>query len=73
VVGTNIGGFLGGAVLTETVFSWPGVGRLMFDAMFARDLNLLLSILVLSSVFVVLTNIVVDIVYVLINPTVELK
>ncbi len=73
VVGTNIGGFLGGAVLTETVFSWPGVGRLMFDAMFARDLNLLLSILVLSSVFVVLTNIVVDIVYVIINPTVELK
>ncbi|MDK3018770.1 ABC transporter permease [Pseudodonghicola flavimaris] len=73
VVGTNVGGFLGGAVLTETVFSWPGVGRLMFDAMFQRDLNLLLSILILSSVFVVVTNFVVDILYVLINPTVELK
>ncbi|MCA1336898.1 ABC transporter permease [Pseudooceanicola marinus] len=73
VVGTNLGGFLGGAVLTETVFSWPGVGRLMFDAMFARDLNLLLSILVLSSAFVVLTNLVVDLLYVVINPTVELK
>lgn len=73
VVGTNIGGFLGGAVLTETVFSWPGIGRLMFDAMFQRDLNLLLSILVLSSVFVVLANIVVDILYAVINPTVELR
>lgn len=73
VVGTNIGGFLGGAVLTETVFSWPGIGRLMFDAMFQRDLNLLLSILVLSSVFVVLANIIVDILYAVINPTVELR
>lgn len=73
VVGANVGTFLGGAVLTETVFSWPGIGRLMFDAMFQRDLNLLLSILVLSSVFVVLTNLVVDLLYTLINPTVELR
>ncbi|CAH1657887.1 MAG: ABC transporter permease [Chelatococcus sp.] len=73
VVGTNIGGFLGGAVLTETVFSWPGIGRLMFDAMMQRDLNLLLSILVLSSVFVVLANLVVDLIYPFINPTVELR
>ena len=73
VVGANIGTFLGGAVLTETVFSWPGVGRLMFDAMFQRDLNLLLNILVLSSVFVVLTNLAVDLLYAVINPTVVLK
>jgi peptide/nickel transport system permease protein len=73
VVGTNVGNFLGGAVLTETVFSWPGVGRLMFDAMFQRDLNLLLSILVLSSFFVILANLVVDLLYAIINPTVELK
>ncbi|MFO1209347.1 MAG: ABC transporter permease [Amaricoccus sp.] len=73
VVGANVGGFLGGAVLTETIFSWPGIGRLMFDAMFQRDLNLLLSILVLSSVFVVLANLVVDLLYAVINPTVELR
>jgi len=73
VVGTNVGNFLGGAVLTETVFSWPGVGRLMFDAMFQRDLNLLLSILVLSSFFVIVANLVVDLLYAIINPTVELK
>ena len=73
VVGTNVGNFLGGAVLTETVFSWPGVGRLMFDAMFQRDLNLLLSILVLSSFFVILANLIVDLLYAVINPTVELS
>ena len=60
-------------MLTETVFSWPGIGRLMFDAMFQRDLNLLLSILVLSSIFVVLANLVVDLLYAVINPTVELR
>lgn len=73
IVGANMGTFLGGAVLTETVFSWPGIGRLMFDAMFQRDLNLLLSILVLSSIFVVVTNLVVDLLYTVINPTVELR
>ena len=73
VVGANVGAFLGGAVLTETIFSWPGIGRLMFDAMFQRDLNLLLSILVLSSVFVVITNLIVDLLYMVINPTVELR
>jgi peptide/nickel transport system permease protein len=73
IVGTNVGNFLGGAVLTETVFSWPGVGRLMFDAMFQRDLNLLLSILVLSSAFVIIANLVVDLLYALINPTIELR
>jgi peptide/nickel transport system permease protein len=73
VVGANVGAFLGGAVLTETVFSWPGIGRLMFDAMFQRDLNLLLSILVLSSVFVVMANLIVDLLYAIINPTVELR
>lgn len=73
VVGTNVGTILGGAVLTETVFSWPGVGRLMFDALFQRDLNLLLSILVISSIFVVIANLVVDLLYCVINPTVELR
>lgn len=69
----DVGAFLGGAVLTETVFSWPGIGRLMFDAMFQRDLNLLLSILVLSSAFVVVANLLVDLAYALVNPTVELR
>ncbi len=73
MVGMNLGTFLGGAVLGETVFSWPGIGRLMFDAVFQRDLNLLLSILVLSSVFVVIANLVVDMLYVVINPAVELR
>lgn len=72
MIGMHVGTFLGGAVLGETIFSWPGIGRLMFDAVFQRDLNLLLSILVLSSIFVVVANIVVDLLYAALNPKLEL-
>lgn len=71
-VGLNLGTVLGGAVLTETVFSWPGIGRLMFDAVFQRDVNLLLSILVLGSMFVIAANLLVDMLYAAVNPAVEL-
>jgi peptide/nickel transport system permease protein len=72
MVGLNLGAVLGGAVLTETVFSWPGIGRLMYDAVFQRDINLLLSILVLSSMLVIVANLAVDLLYAVVDPTVEL-
>jgi peptide/nickel transport system permease protein len=72
MVGLNLGAVLGGAVLTETVFSWPGIGRLMYDAVFQRDINLLLSILVLSSLLVIVANLAVDILYAVVSPAVEL-
>jgi peptide/nickel transport system permease protein len=72
MVGLNLGAALGGAILTETVFSWPGIGRLMYDAVFQRDINLLLSILVVSSVLVIVANLVVDMLYAAASPQVEL-
>lgn len=71
-LGVQLGSILGGAVLVETVFSWPGLGRLAFAALFQRDLNLLLGILFCSSVVVVLVNIAVDLVYTLLDPRIEL-
>lgn len=73
MVGLNLGTMLGGAVLVETVFSWPGIGRLMYDAVFQRDVNLLLSILVLGSVVVIVANLLVDLLYAWLTPTVELR
>ncbi len=73
MVGLNLGTLLGGAVLTETVFSWPGIGRLMYDAVFQRDVNLLLSILVLGSVIVIVANLLVDMLYAALTPAVELR
>jgi peptide/nickel transport system permease protein len=71
VVGLQLGGLLGGAVLTETVFAWPGVGRLLVDAIVARDLPLVQgSVLVVSLLFIVV-NLAVDLSYAAINPKVR--
>ncbi|MDE1180869.1 ABC transporter permease [Paraburkholderia sp.] len=56
MLGMQIGSIVGGAIVVETVFSWPGLGRLAFDALVRRDLNVLLGILLCSSILVVLIN-----------------
>jgi len=71
VAGVQVGGLLGGSVVVESVFAWPGLGQLAFQSLFARDLNLLLGIFFVSSCLVVAVNIVVDIVYVLLDPRVR--
>ena len=68
VFGLQIANLLGGAVLVETVFGWPGLGRLAFDSVLSRDLNLLLGILLLSSIVVVTANILVDVAYRWLDP-----
>ncbi len=71
VIGLQLGSLLGGAVLTETVFAWPGVGRMLVDAILARDLPLVQgSVLVVSLIFI-LINLVVDLSYAAINPRVR--
>ncbi|MEM8853801.1 MAG: ABC transporter permease [Pseudomonadota bacterium] len=68
LAGLQAGQLVGGAVLTETVFAWPGIGRLMFDALAQRDYNLLLGILLISAAMVIAFNIITDIIYTLIDP-----
>ena len=65
------GQLVGGAVLTETVFAWPGIGRLAFDALLQRDYNLLLGIFIIASALVVLFNLVADIAYGMVDPRIE--
>ena len=59
--GLQAGHLVGGAVVVETVFAWPGIGRLAFDALFQRDYNLLLGVFLLSALMVVIFNMVTDI------------
>jgi peptide/nickel transport system permease protein len=73
LAGIQAGQIVGGAVLTETVFAWPGIGRLMYDALFQRDYNLLLGIFFVSSAMVLLFNLITDVVYTFIDPRIELK
>ncbi|MFN9388342.1 MAG: ABC transporter permease [Betaproteobacteria bacterium] len=71
MLGLQTGSLLGGSVLVETVFGWPGLGRLAFEAVLQRDHNLLLGILLLSSVLVVAVNVVVDMLYAVLDPRIE--
>jgi peptide/nickel transport system permease protein len=73
VIGYNLGFMLAGSVLVETVFGWPGMGRLMFEAIGARDFPLLLGLFVVVSFFVIVGNVVTDLVYALIDPRILYK
>ncbi|WP_235034891.1 ABC transporter permease [Roseomonas sp. 18066] len=70
MAGYQAASLLSGAVLVETVFSWPGLGRLAYEAIRTRDLNLLLGILFFSSILVVIVNIAIDRLYGLVDPRV---
>lgn len=72
MVGYQVASLLSGAVLVESVFNWPGIGRLAFEAIMSRDFNLLLGILLLSSILVTLINVVVDLLYAWLDPRVQL-
>lgn len=71
LAGMQIGQLVGGAVLTETVFAWPGIGRLMFDSLVERDYSVLLGVFFFSSALVVLFNILTDVVYRFVDPRIE--
>lgn len=73
MIGTQAGQVLGGSVLVETVFGWPGLGRLAIDALLHRDLNVLLGLLFLSSILVVVANVVTDLAYTMLDPTVVVR
>lgn len=73
MAGIQVGALLGGAVVVETVFAWPGLGLLAYESLFARDLNLLLGIFFVSTCLVVVVNLVVDIAYAALDPRIELR
>ena len=69
--GIQLGQMAGGAVLTETVFAWPGIGRLMFDALLQRDYQLLLGVFLVTATMVVIFNLITDLIYRFIDPRIE--
>ncbi len=71
VVGLQFGYLLGGAVLTETVFSWPGVGRLMVEAIKQKDTPTVLASVIFMSVVFSIANLLVDILYAFIDPRIR--
>jgi peptide/nickel transport system permease protein len=71
LAGIQAGQLVGGAILTETVFGWPGIGRLAFDALLQRDYPVLLGVFLVTSIMVVIFNIVTDLVYRVVDPRIR--
>jgi peptide/nickel transport system permease protein len=71
VLGLQFGNVLAGAILVETVFNWPGLGRLAFDSVLRRDYPTILGVLLFSSIVVIVMNILTDLAYRLIDPRIK--
>jgi peptide/nickel transport system permease protein len=72
VAGLHLANLLSGAVVVETVYGWPGLGLITLDAVMARDFNVLLGIMLMSSVMVIVTNMVIDLVIAWLDPRIAL-
>jgi peptide/nickel transport system permease protein len=71
VIGLNFGLLLAGAILTETVFSWPGVGRLVVEAVYERDYPLVVGCILIFAIIFVIVNLITDILYTYIDPRIK--
>ena len=71
VIGLQMGALLGGAVITETIFAWPGVGRLMVQAIFNRDMPIVQAGVFVMAVLIVLINLLTDIAYTYLDPRIH--
>ncbi len=71
VAGLQLGALLGGSVVIESVFSWPGLGRLALESVQARDFNVLLGILLISSLLVIVANVLVDVLHARLDPRIQ--
>jgi peptide/nickel transport system permease protein len=68
LVGLQFGQLMGGVVVTESVFSWPGIGKLTVDAIFARDFPVVQGAILVTATLFVLINLVTDLLYTVLDP-----
>ena len=72
VAAIEVANLLGGAVITESVFAWPGIGRLLIDAIAARDYTLVQAAVLVGSVVFVLASLAADVLYSVADPRIQL-
>ena len=73
LLGLDLGALLAGSVITETIFAWPGIGRLAVDSIYARDFPVVQAVVCVVAVVYVAINLLVDILYVFLDPRIRLK
>ncbi len=71
VVGLQFGSLLGGAILTETIFAWPGLGQVLVSSMYARDYPMIQGLVLLFAALFIMVNLVVDVLYIVIDPRIR--
>ena len=71
IMALDVAGLFSGAVITETIFAWPGIGRLFIQSMYARDYPLLMGIIMMGSILVVVFNLLADIMYGWLDPRIS--
>jgi peptide/nickel transport system permease protein len=71
IMALDLAGLFSGAIITETIFSWPGIGRLFIQSMYARDYPILMGILMIGSFMVVFFNLIADLVYAWLDPRIS--
>ena len=71
MIGLQVGLLLSGAIMTETIFSWPGIGRWVYDAILLRDYPIVQSLILVISLIFVLVNLAVDFSYALLDPRIR--
>ena len=71
--GVFMGGLVTGAIVTETVFAWPGIGRLTYEAVIFRDYPLLQAVIIMDAIFILFINLLVDILYAYVDPRIRFE
>jgi peptide/nickel transport system permease protein len=71
VLGLQVGTLLGGSVITETIFAWPGIGRLAVSAIYNRDYPLIQGTILISAAVFVIVNLIVDLSYLVLDPKIK--
>ena len=72
IAGTDLAALMGGVVFTETVFDWKGMGQLAVEAVLFPDIPLMVGVVLVTATFVVLANLLVDLLYPLLDPRIRL-
>ena len=72
-LGLQVGRLFGGSIITETIFAWPGVGRLMIGSIFQRDVPIVIAAVFIVCVTIIVSNLIVDIVQSMIDPRIRLE
>ena len=73
LVGLALPGLIGGAVIIETIFAWPGMGRLTFEAVGRRDYTMIMATTLMFAALTMVSNLLADVLYVMLDPRIRLE